>query len=246
MAFEGYKKSPSGEEENPFYKINTKDNGHGHGEIMNADEQEEKQWDDLILKMVDMSVDDAKMGRALKRQLDWALQKLGIERNNISSPKTNKVGEEKCEPNRQVLPKYSPPHMRRMDQPFVTYDNSLMNENRRWRDVHRDQSEERSEDERRNGDRGDDGTWNNTSRGNHVGNNGFGSNQNNRHNRGNNDSYGNANGGSRNNNNGNNSGGRNNGNNRNYDNNGGFNRGVMNNQNNHHVGRQPLIIERYK
>ncbi|XP_059066279.1 uncharacterized protein LOC131857609 [Cryptomeria japonica] len=107
-----------------------------------------------------------------------------------------------------------------MDQPFVTYDNPLVNENRKWRDVHRDQSEERSEDERRNGDRGDDGTWNNTSRGNHVGNNGFGNDQNNRHNRGNNENYGNSNGGSRNNNNGNNNGGRNNGNNGNYGNNG--------------------------
>lgn len=85
---------------------------------MNADEQEEKQWDDLILKMVDMSADDAKMARALKRQPDWVLQKLEIERNNISSPKTNKVGEERGETSRQVVPKYSPPHMRRMDQPF--------------------------------------------------------------------------------------------------------------------------------
>lgn len=106
--------------------------------------------------------------------------------------------------------------------------------------MHRDQSEERLEDERMNGDRGDDGTWNNTSRGNHVGNKGFGSDQNNRHNRGNNENYGNGNDGSRNNNNGNNNGGRNNGNN------GRFNRGVMNNQNNHHVGKQPLVIERYK
>ncbi|XP_059066220.1 uncharacterized protein LOC131857562 [Cryptomeria japonica] len=62
---------------------------------MNAEEQEEKLWDDRILKMPDMSADDAKMARALKRQPDWVLQKLGIERNNISSPKIDKVGEER-------------------------------------------------------------------------------------------------------------------------------------------------------
>ncbi|XP_059070900.1 uncharacterized protein LOC131064430 [Cryptomeria japonica] len=165
--------------------------------------------------MADLSVDDAKMARALKRQPDWVLQKLGIDKYNISSSKKNKAGEERGETSRHVVPKYSPPHMRRMDQPFVTYDNPLVNENRKWRDVHRDPNEERPEDERRNGDRGDDGTWNNTSRGNHVGNNGFGSGQNNRHNRGNNDNYGNGNSGSMNNNNG----GINNGNNGNYGNN---------------------------
>ncbi|XP_059076497.1 uncharacterized protein LOC131875828 [Cryptomeria japonica] len=90
-----------------------------------------------------------------------------------------------------------------MDQPFVTYDNPLVNENRRWRDVHRDQSEERPKDGRRNGDRRDDMTCNNTNRGNHVANNGYGSDQNNRHNRGNNDNDGSGNGGDRNNNNGN-------------------------------------------
>ncbi|XP_059068535.1 trihydrophobin-like [Cryptomeria japonica] len=113
---------------------------------MTAEEQEAKQWDDLILKMDDMNVDDAKMVRAR--------------------------------------------------------------------------------------------------------NNGCGSNQNNGHNKGNNGNYGSGNGGGRNsnngNNNGNNNGGGKNGNNGNYGNNGGFNRGILNNQSNHHVGRQPLIIERYR
>ncbi|XP_059073179.1 uncharacterized protein LOC131874000 [Cryptomeria japonica] len=230
-------------EENPFHKINSKDNRCSHDEIMNAQEHEEKHWDDLILKIADMSVDDAKMARALKRQLDWVLQKLGIERSSISSPKTNKSGEERGETSRQVVPKYSP-HMRRNDQPFLTYDNLLVSENRRWRDVHRDQNEERLEDGRRNGDGENYGNRINTNRANHVGNNGCGNNQNNGQNRGNNGNYGSGNGGCRNNgnNNGNNNGGGNNGNNGNY----GNNNGIMNNQSNHHVGRQPLIIERYK
>ncbi|XP_059068964.1 uncharacterized protein LOC131859349 [Cryptomeria japonica] len=62
---------------------------------MTAEEHEAKQWDELNLKIVDMNVDDAKMVRALKRQPNWVLQKLRIERNNISSPKTNKAGEER-------------------------------------------------------------------------------------------------------------------------------------------------------
>ncbi|XP_059071745.1 uncharacterized protein LOC131869783 [Cryptomeria japonica] len=172
---------------------------------MNAKKQEEKQWDDLILKMADMSVDDAKMARALKRKPDWVLQKLGIERNNISSPRTDKLI---------------------------------------WRDVHKDQNEERLEDGRRNGDGENYGNRINTHWANHVGNNGCGINQNNEQNRGKNGNYGSGNGGGRNNgnNNGNNNGGGNNGNNGNY----GNNNGIMNNQSNHHVGRQPLIIERYR
>ncbi|XP_059078018.1 uncharacterized protein LOC131876596 [Cryptomeria japonica] len=111
-----------------------------------------------------------------------------------------------------------------------------------------DESEERQEDGRRNGDGGNDVNWINTNRGNHVGNNGYGSNQNNGHNRGNNGNYGSGNGGGRNSNNGNhngnNNGSGNNGNNGNYGNNGGFNRGIMNNQRNHHVDRAYEVIDR--
>ncbi|XP_059064743.1 uncharacterized protein LOC131856822 [Cryptomeria japonica] len=62
------------------------------------------------------------------------------------------------------------------------------------------------EDGRRNGNVENKRNWNNTNRGNHIGSNGYGINQNNGHNRGNNGNYGSGNGGGRNNNNGNNNG----------------------------------------
>ncbi|XP_059068504.1 uncharacterized protein LOC131859009 [Cryptomeria japonica] len=114
--------------------------------------------------------------------------------------------------------------------------------------MHRDESEERPEDGRRNEDGENYGNWINTNRGNHIGNNRCGNNLNNGQNRANNGNHGSGNAGGTNNgnNNGNNSGGGNNGDNGNYGINGGFNRGIMNNQSNHHGGWQPLFIERYK
>ncbi|XP_057851725.1 uncharacterized protein LOC131061889 [Cryptomeria japonica] len=100
------------------------------------------------------------------------------------------------------------------------------------------------EDGRRNGDGENYGNRINTNKANHVGNNGCGIDQNKGQNRGNNGNYGSGNGGGRNNgnNNGNINGGGSNGNNGNYS----KNNGIMKNQRKHHVGRQALIIERYR
>ncbi|XP_059070716.1 uncharacterized protein LOC131860331 [Cryptomeria japonica] len=90
----------------------------------------------------------------------------------------------------------------------------------RWRDMHRDQSEERNRNNQDNEGRN-------------------GNAENNGNNGNNDDNYGNGNGGGRNNNNGNgdnhgnndnNNGGGNNGNNGNYGRNGGFSRGNINNR----------------
>ncbi|XP_059067505.1 uncharacterized protein LOC131858321 [Cryptomeria japonica] len=193
--------------------------------------------------MAVLNEDESKMAKDFRRQPDWVLQKLGIQRDIIQTPKSG--GIEDSEGGRPVIPKCSPPHMRRIEKPFITFDNPLLNGIRRWRDVHKDQSEE-----------------NNTNRGNIInnnrGSNRYGSNQNNGNNgnNGNNDdNCGNSNGGGRNNNNrnggnhgnnDNNNGGGNNGNNGNYGRNGGFSRGNVNNQNNNQGSRWPMIIEKYR
>lgn len=165
--------------------------------------------------------DESKMAKDFRRQPDWALQKLGIQRDTIQTPRSG--GIENSEGGRPTIPKYSPPHMRRIEKPFITFDNPLLNGSKRWRDVHRDQREERNRKNQdnggRNGNEENDGNWNNTNRGNIInnnkGSNRYGSNQNNGNN---DDNYGNGNGGGRNNNNCN---GGNHGNNNN--NNGGGN-----------------------
>ncbi|XP_059066310.1 uncharacterized protein LOC131857634 [Cryptomeria japonica] len=80
MAFGGYNKSPSREdgsssgdkfetmEENPFYTLNAKDNNGSHDETLTVEEQEERQWDAIILKMDDLTGDESKMAKALRRQ----------------------------------------------------------------------------------------------------------------------------------------------------------------------------------
>lgn len=82
MLFLGYKRFPSREEdssstgksenreENPFYKISTKDNRHIHDEVLT---EEDKQLDEIILKMADLNGDESKMAKSLKRQPDWVL-----------------------------------------------------------------------------------------------------------------------------------------------------------------------------
>lgn len=224
MAFGGYKNFPSREdgssssdkfenmEENPFYTLNAKDNNGGHDETLAIEEQEERQWDEIILKMAELNGDESKMEKALRRQPDWVLQKLGLKRDTIQSPRSEGIKDKsKGEGSRPVIPKYSPPHMRKIEQPFVTFDNPLLNGSRRWRDVHRDQSEERKinnqNNRRRNGNGGNDGNWNNNNRGNNINNyrggNGYDNNQNNGNNRGDNGNHENGNGGNRNNKNGN-------------------------------------------
>lgn len=114
-------------EENPFYNLNTKDNKGAHDETLTAKEHEERQLDAIILRMDDLNGDESKMAKPLKRQPDWVLQKLRLERDTIQSPKSNKVEEEKGrgEGSRLTTPRYSPPHMRNLEQPFRVYNNPL-------------------------------------------------------------------------------------------------------------------------
>ncbi|XP_059066166.1 uncharacterized protein LOC131857519 [Cryptomeria japonica] len=237
MASRGYKNFPSREdgssssdkfenlEENPFYGLNAKDNNDGHDEILT---EEDKQLGEIILKLVYLNGDEAKTVRAFSRQPDWVLQRLEIQRDEIKTPRSGVIENKSKDEGSRATTKYSPPHMRKMEQPFRTFDNPLLNGSRRWGDVHKDQNEERNRNNQdnggRNGNEENDGGWNNTNKG-----------------RNNN----NSNGGNHGNNNNINGGG-NNWNNGNYGRNGGFSRGNINNQSNNQGGRRPMSIERYR
>ncbi|XP_059070565.1 uncharacterized protein LOC131860203 [Cryptomeria japonica] len=187
------------------------------------------------------------MAKALKRQPDWVLQKLGLERGSIQSPKSNRVEEEKKkgEVTRLTTPRYSPPHMRNLEQPFKVYDNPLSDvldnnyEKRdKWKNTPYHENKNQYNYRQYNNYNGERRTnsgeitsnWNNRDRSNNVGNNGG--------NHGNNGNYGN-NGNWDNRNGNNNNGG---GNNRNNGNNG----GNRNYQINNYGCRPPMTIERYK
>ncbi|XP_059066377.1 uncharacterized protein LOC131028606 [Cryptomeria japonica] len=171
--------------------------------------------------MAYLNGDESKMAKALKRQPNWVLQKLGLERNTIQSPKSNKVEEEKGrgEASRLTIPRYSPPHLKNLQQPFRVYNNPLsdvVDNNYEKRDIWKNMpyNENRNQynygqcnnhnDERRTNNGEINGNWNDRDMINNVSNN--------RGNYGNNGNY--DNNGNRNNQNGNNNnGGGNNGNN---------------------------------
>ncbi|XP_059076674.1 uncharacterized protein LOC131875951 [Cryptomeria japonica] len=160
------------------------------------------------------------MAKALKRQPDWVLQKLGLERDVIQSPKSNRVDEEKGkgEVTRLTTPRYSPPHMRNLEQPFKVYDNPLSDaldnnyeKKDKWKNTPYHENKKQYNYRQYNNHNGErrtnsgeiTGNWNNRDRINNVSNNGA--------NHGNNGNYGNNGNGD--NKNGNNSnGGGNNGN----------------------------------
>ncbi|XP_059069928.1 uncharacterized protein LOC131859816 [Cryptomeria japonica] len=156
------------------------------------------------------------MAKALKRQPDWVLQKLGLERDAIQSRKSNRVEQEK---GRDVVDN----NYEKRDK----WENIPYNENR---NTYNYGQYNNHNDERRTKSGEIVGNYNGRDRINNVSNNrgNYGNNGNYGHNgNGNNQNGNNNNGGGNNENNGNNGG------NRNY-------------QTKNYGGRPPMTIESYK
>ncbi|XP_059068953.1 uncharacterized protein LOC131050793 [Cryptomeria japonica] len=149
--------------------------------------------------MADLNGDKSKMAKAIKRQPDWVLPKLGLERDAIQIPKSNRAEEEKGkgEASRLTTPRYSPPHMRNLE-PFKVYNNPLSDvldnnyeKGDRWKNTpyHENKNQynyrqcNNHNGERRTNNGEITGNWNNRDKTNNVSNNGG--------NHGNNGNYGN-------------------------------------------------------
>ncbi|XP_059075154.1 uncharacterized protein LOC131875141 [Cryptomeria japonica] len=174
-------------------------------------------------------------------------EKLRLERDIIQIPKSNKVEEEKGRGKESTITtrRYSPPHLRNLEQPFRVYNNPLSDvvdnnyeKKDKWKNIPYNENRNQynygqynnHNDERRTNSGEIVGDWNGRDRINNASNN--------RGNYGNNGNYGhNGNGNDQNRNN--NNGGGNNGNN-------GNNGGNRNYQANNYGGRPPMTIERYK
>ncbi|XP_059076677.1 uncharacterized protein LOC131875953 [Cryptomeria japonica] len=96
MAHGTYKQFPGREEcststympyndvhENPFCNENRKDKNPQYEEHLTEKEKKNKQWDAIILQMADLGGDEAEMARAMKRQPDEILKRLGVKREHL-------------------------------------------------------------------------------------------------------------------------------------------------------------------
>ncbi|XP_057845942.2 uncharacterized protein LOC131055476 [Cryptomeria japonica] len=120
---------------NPFFNENRKDNNPRYEEHLTKKEKKNKQWDAIILQMDDLGGDEAKMARAMKRQPDEILKRLGVKREHLYCTDTSS-----CEPtssgtSRPSTPKYSPPNMRNFEK-NTTNEEGPWSNNGRWRNVH--------------------------------------------------------------------------------------------------------------
>ncbi|XP_057826498.2 uncharacterized protein LOC131038169 [Cryptomeria japonica] len=212
--------------------------------------------------MADLGGDEAEMARAMKRQLDEILKRLGVKREHLYCTDTSLSEPTSSGTSRTSTPKYSPPHMRNFEKNTTNEEGPWRN-NGRWRNVHSEyyQNDVSNNENNRNhhdnnntnirdvNNRSDNNgyNWGGNNRGynaNYGGNynNGNG-NGNNNWNNGNNNNSNNSNGDGYNGNNNYNGGG----NNGNHGNNGGNHNGRnINNQNNNSHHRPPMTIERYR